>query len=115
MYIVIIVHNRVLYWWVCDIVLGLVEGYSSEKKQTEESLRSLEDGKEALIVELERTRARLSELEEAQTELEQRENNLVRQREVLEQSMGQEEQGRADVFSIVMCQYRVDKVSQKLI
>lgn len=72
---------------------GLLEGYTSEKKQTDETLRSLEDGKEALIVELERTRSRLQDLEESQVEMEQRENNLARQQEVLSQSMGQEEQG----------------------
>ena len=76
------------------VVTGLVEGYASEKKGLDESVRSLEDSKELLIVQLEHAKARLHELEESRDDMEAREEELQRQRLVLEDSIGIEEQGK---------------------
>ena len=76
------------------VVTGLVEGYASEKKGLDESVRSLEDSKELLIVQLEHAKARLHELEESHDDMEAREEELQRQRLVLEDSFGIEEQGK---------------------
>ena len=78
----------------------MVEGYASEKKGLDESIRSLEDSKELLIVQLEHTKARLHELEESREDMEAREEELQRQRHVLEDSIGIEEQGRFFVLSL---------------
>lgn len=72
---------------------GLLQGYTSEKSVMDDSIRSLEDKKEVLIEELERTRIRLREMEESQQDLHAREEDLERQRGALEQSIGREEQG----------------------
>ena len=76
------------------ILTGLVEGYASEKKTLDESVRSLEDGRELLVVELEHAKARLQELEESHQDMEAREEELQRQRQALEESIGSEEQGK---------------------
>ena len=76
------------------VIVGLVEGYASEKKGLDESVRSLEDSKELLIVQLEHAKARLHELEESRDDMEAREEELQRQRLVLEDSFGIEEQGK---------------------
>ena len=71
----------------------MVEGYASEKKTLDESVKSLEDGKELLIVELEHAKARLHELEESHQDIKAREDELQRQRQALEDSISSEEKG----------------------
>lgn len=87
---------------------GLLQGYVNEKDQLNESVQSLEDKKELLAGELERTRTRLECLEEVHADMEAREEDLQRQRQALEQSFGHEEQGivlslTPCIASFVMC------------
>ena len=73
-------------------------GYTDEKRQLDQALHTLEDKKETLIIELERNKARLHQFEEATQEIAAREDALERQQHTLEQSMGEEEQGRQAIW-----------------
>ena len=65
----------------------------AEKQATDESIRSLENRNEALIHEVERLRARVMELEEDHGSILQREQDLVHQRQALESSVNDVQQG----------------------
>ena len=73
--------------------LGLVSGYCNDKDGLETSMRSLEDKNEYLVTELQRTDSQLEELRSARAELHAREEQLDRQRQALEQSVGEKSQG----------------------
>ena len=55
---------------------------------------SLEDTKEALIIELEQTKCRVVELEAAHSDLDARSKDLARQRAEWEEGIGEHEQGK---------------------
>ena len=55
---------------------------------------SLEDTKEALIIELEQTKHRVVELEAAHSDLDARSKDLARQRAEWEEGIGEHEQGK---------------------
>ena len=59
----------------------------------ESALQSLEEKQEVLVSELEQAHSRLAMLENAQTHVSDRERDLDRQREILQQSVGSETQG----------------------
>jgi len=75
--------------------VGLLQGYQSEHTAMNETIESLEEKKQCLVAELEHLRARLTELENTETDLSAREQEIVHQKEALKQNVGQEEQGNA--------------------
>ena len=83
-------HDSIMLYFY---VAGLVQGYSNEKSESEQQVQVLEEKQEALIRELEAARLRLGDLESAHTDLAAREEDLRKQREAIEQSVGDEEQG----------------------
>ena len=74
-------------------VSGVIRGYHDEKQAADDCIRMLEDKKEVLATELEKTRLRMQSLEECHSELVQREQDLEKQRQTLESSVGDSEQG----------------------
>ena len=72
---------------------GLISGYSSEREVLEEQLQSLEEQKEVLAGDLETTRSRLQDFQEATGELEARRQDVERQQSLLQENAGQEAQG----------------------
>jgi len=75
--------------------LGLARGYASEKQSADEQISALEEKKESLIVRLDRAEERLRELEEGRNDLLHREDDLTRQRQAIQMSMGDREQGES--------------------
>ena len=73
---------------------GLLQGYSNEKHESDQVIQQLEEKQEALIKELEHSQMRLVTLEEASCDLAAREDDLRKQREAIEKSVGNEEQGK---------------------
>ena len=76
------------------LTTGLLQGYSGEKEEREAHVCSLEDSKEALIIELEQTKHRVGELEAAHSELDARSKDLAKQRAEWEEGIGEHEQGK---------------------
>ena len=72
---------------------GLVDGYATEKRHLEDNISGLEEKRAMLVVELERSQSRLSELQEAELTVAARQAELERQKEALEASVGMEDQG----------------------
>lgn len=69
---------------------GLISGYSSEREAMEEQVQLLEEQKEVLASDLELTRSRLQDFQEAAGELEARRLDVERQRTLLQDHAGQE-------------------------
>ena len=83
-----------------------MQGYQNEKQEMESALQSLEEKQEVLVSELEQAHSRLALLENAQTHVSDRERDLDRQREILQQSVGSETQGMSqerDVMLKISC------------
>lgn len=59
----------------------------------ENQIQSLEEQREALIVELDTTRSRLSDFQQSQTDLDSAREELNHQQQLLRQNAGQEMQG----------------------
>ena len=57
-------------------------------------MRSLEDKREGLIIQLESTRARLDTLESAEQDIQAMKEQVETHRDVLAESLGEEEKGR---------------------
>lgn len=74
--------------------LGLVQGYQTEKQETDSTIQRLEEKQVALVTELESARLRLGVLEEANSNIEAREEEVRRQKEAIEKSIGSEQQGQ---------------------
>ena len=71
----------------------MLEGYVSEKKELEDTLKTVEEEKEALVSHLEMARAHLTDFQDSEADLTAREDHIQRQTLALEKSIGQEEQG----------------------
>ncbi|XP_062618608.1 A-kinase anchor protein 9-like isoform X1 [Saccostrea cucullata] len=75
---------------------GLIEGYSTERDQREQQVRDLEEKTEALVLELETTKNRLLDLEASHHEATSLRSEMQRQRELLNDSVGDQAQGFHD-------------------
>lgn len=73
---------------------GLAQGYAAEKQGADECIRQLEETKEILARDLERTRLKLKEKVERESEVGQREQDLAHQRHALELSVGEKDKGQ---------------------
>ena len=79
---------------VVPIVLtGLISGYSSERQSLERQLQAAEEQREILTGELELTRSRLNDFQQAADELEARQLDVERQQNLLQAGSGQETRG----------------------
>lgn len=75
-------------------MVGLVQGYASEKKSADACIQSLEETKELLAKDLEKSHLKLKESVERESELSLREQALAHQRHALELSISDQERGR---------------------
>ncbi|CAL1542040.1 unnamed protein product [Lymnaea stagnalis] len=69
---------------------GLISGYSSERESLENQIQSLEQQREAMIVDLDLTRSRLEHFERSQSEMDTMREELNHQQQVLRDNPGQE-------------------------
>ena len=75
------------------LFLGLLQGYQSEHTTMAKTIENLDEKNRAVVSELEHLHLRLAELENTETDLSAREQEIARQKEALKQNVGQEEQG----------------------
>ncbi|XP_005093244.2 A-kinase anchor protein 9 [Aplysia californica] len=71
---------------------GLISGYRSEREALDTQVQSLEEQREALIIQLDSTRSRLSEFERSQSEIDSMREEVGHQQELLRENAGQEMQ-----------------------
>lgn len=75
------------------LFLGLIEGYSTECETLKQKIEELEDKKQALVLNLETTRNKLSDLETIHHEARSLREEIQRQHQLVEENAGGEAQG----------------------